>query len=296
MSQGESASEESSSFDDEDFSDMPGLEQVDVQAQRQEMAAELAIDFRDLPMGTLEDGAEPDYAHAAELKSRALEEAREGHLRKAVLLASDAVQAHPGSGLMLVCRARILIDLGEISAAKRDLKLAVKRSPNSASAYHCLGDACRLLCDSEGAVKAYRTGLDLEYRAESARHLTVMEKDVKEQARRDRAVREKVKVDIKPGKPSSAIPGVHPAAQGFKPPAGMANPFEVLADEAANLSPQMAERLMGDNKVASLFNDPDFAAKLAEASNGPEGAAKFANDPEFLKNIAAFMGVMGQKK
>lgn len=268
----------------------------------------IMINVHTLPLGNV-DAPQSDNAfeQAMQLRSRALE-TYETKPNAALLMMTDAIELCPTSALILSSRAKMLYDIGELSAAVRDLNEAVTRSPTHAGSHRLLGKCHLHLCNFEESVQALQAAQRLDYQDDTAALLTEVQRKLKASQKEGAAARKRFEDEIENKKnedeakkeqqrrKESFMGRVNEEinraqAQGREVPEQF-QVFNKLDQEARNLSADTASRLLQNETVAGAFNDPEFSRKLDECAKDPMKAAQHMKDPAFMKAFQAIMGCM----
>lgn len=278
-------------------SDMPDLEEIDIDANETE---KLLIDYRTLSLG---DPSKPhndeDFEEAMKLRARALD-TYPAKLNTVVLLLTDAINLCPCSAMMLMSRAQVLFDIGEIVAAIRDLKAATERSPTHVGSFRLLGKAYSYLCHYGDSLIAYQKAQSLDYSDDIAEVIKGLkpkaDAEKKEEAEAKRLFEEqqsKATVKTQKKKEQSFADKVYAEIEATKSKGGpLPEAFRVLDNlksEAQNLSATTAQKLLSNDTTAQAMEDPEFTRKLDEVAKDPAAAAVHMKDPKFAK---AFMEII----
>jgi tetratricopeptide (TPR) repeat protein len=248
---------------------------------------------------------------ARALRTRAQEELAadtEGCERRAILLLSDAIGIAPHLGALFVARARALLKLQEHSAAVRDCRVAIERSPQNASAFTVLGRSLLSLGRFAEAADALREAQRLDYTPELQNDLKLAEgraaEERKAAAQRAADEADVIRPKFKPASTPTASDAAAAAAAGrpfvssqrrgagFEAPEGMSNPFDVLASQSEKLDPRVASLLGNNPEFLRLMTDPDFQRTLALAAGGKEGAQAATKDAAFLAKLQSAVGAV----
>jgi len=238
----------------------------------------------------------------------------------AILKMTDAIIMCPSSAIMLCSRARILYDLGEVSAAIRDLEVAKERNNQHAPSRLLLAKCYNLVCEYEKALTECRIAQALDYTDEGRElqrsleqrleDMRVEEERQKAKAKDSEKERPVEDVTADGSSPSPAAPeGANKAPASFKdqlyaeigelkqkhgeaalPPAFRV--LDTLESEARNLSAGRAQKLMQNEKVMKAFADPEFQRKLDEMGKDPAKAAEYMKDKDFREGFQAVLGCM----
>ncbi|EFO61607.1 Heat shock 70kD protein binding protein [Giardia lamblia P15] len=278
-------------------SDLPELEEMDLGANETE---QLLIDYRTLSLGDpLKSYDDDAFAEAMELRARALDAYPE-KLNTAILLLTDAINLCPCSALMLMSRAQVLFDIGELAAAIRDLKAATERSPTHAGSFKLLGKAYTYLCRYGEALAAYQRAQNLDYSTDVAEIIKGLspkvEAEKREEAEAKRLFEEqqgKASAKAQKKKEQSFADRVYAEIEAAKSKGSpLPEAFRVLDNlksEAQNLSASTAQKLLSNDTTAQAMEDPEFTRKLDEVAKNPAAAAIHMKDPKFAK---AFMEII----
>lgn len=278
-------------------SDLPELEEMDLDTNETER---LLIDYRTLSLGDpLKVHDDNAFEEAMGLRARALEAYPE-KLNTAILLLTDAINLCPCSAMMLMSRAQVLFDIGELAAAIRDLKAATERSPTHVGSFRLLGKAYAYLCRYGEALAAYQKAQDLDYSKDIADIIKGLipkvETEKREEAEAKRLFEEqqsKASAKAQEKKEKSFADKVYAEIEATKSKGGpLPEAFRVLDNlksEAQNLSASTAQKLLSNDITAQAMDDPEFARKLDEVAKNPAAAAIHMKDPKFAK---AFMEII----
>lgn len=278
-------------------SDLPDLEEIDMDANETE---KLLIDYRALSLGDpFKQHNDEAFEEAMKLRARALDSYPE-KLNTAILLLTDAINLCPCSAMMLMSRAQVLFDIGEMTAAIRDLKAATERSPTHVGSFRLLGKAYSYLCHYGDALAAYQKAQSLDYSKDVAEIIKGLkpkvEAEKKEEAEAKRLFEEqqsKAAAKAQEKKGQSFADKVYAEIEATKSKGGpLPEAFRVLDNlkaEAQNLSAKTAQRLLSNDTTAQAMEDPEFTRKLDEVAKDPAAAAIHMKDPKFAK---AFMEII----